>query len=392
MFCKCSCEKIQYVDSYDLVNGKTKQCRQCSDTEAGLKKKYSHEQYLKRLVEIGSNVKVKEGCFYKGNGIKLTHVCTVCGGDWKVKPNVVLNGSTMCLKCSHSANESLMAIALKQLFKHYYPKTEWECDLGFRGKFGGVSPYDIYVPELNLVVECQSQYHDDSEHRELDLMKRRYALDKGYLYKEIDHRNISVLEAIQQFFPELNEVPDYVDLTKNVTRSWSLERAQELLNKGFSYKDVSEAVNTRKQSIASAVMKRQLVMPVGYIPRNKREWSLEEAQKLLNEERYTYSKISEILGKGCTTDAISMAVTQGLLIRAKYKAKRIIRNPRRQRIAIVQLNLDGEIVNRYEGISFIQGFGRGAVSNACKGKGKCKDVTRKHEYMGYQWYYEDDDN
>lgn len=118
-----------------------------------------------------------------------------------------------CPICASFLKESKMAVALKQVLRHEFPNTIWEYDAGFKGTKGGKSRYDIYVPELNLLIECQSEYHDSKI--ELDKLKKQYAILNGYDFVAIDYRSGKIETILKCFFPNIKEIPDYVSFMKN---------------------------------------------------------------------------------------------------------------------------------------------------------------------------------
>jgi len=170
-----------------------------------------------------------------------------------------------CPNCSNEQKESIMATTLKQVLKYEYPSTEWEFNAGFRTSKNMPSRYDIYVPHLNnLLIECQSEYHDNPEKQKLDKLKKEYAIKSRYNYLAIDKRDYSPLEAIQIFFPEIKEIPDYVDITKDTMRKWDLEEAQELLNEGYTYQEVADIIGTGYSNIQGHVFRGVLKKPEEY--------------------------------------------------------------------------------------------------------------------------------
>ena len=169
-----------------------------------------------------------------------------------------------CPECVREYSESRMATTLKQVFKYEYQDTLWEYDIGFRTDKNGISKYDIYVLRLNLLVECQSEYHDDEIHMARDKLKKQFAINKGYNYIALDNRDYSPLEAVQLFFPNIKEIPEYVDDSKNTRRGWNLKIAQELLNNGDTYIKVANKVGTTYGAIHSAIVRKILIKPDDY--------------------------------------------------------------------------------------------------------------------------------
>jgi len=170
-----------------------------------------------------------------------------------------------CPDCSYEQKDSIMATTLKQVLKYEYPDTIWEYDAGFRGLNGGVSCYDIFVPELDsLLIECQSEYHDNPAKQELDKLKKEYAINNSYNYLAMDKRDYTPLEAIQLFFSEIKKIPNYIDISKNTNFNWDLDKAQELLNEGYTYQEVADLVGATYTSLSDCVKRKTIIKPENY--------------------------------------------------------------------------------------------------------------------------------
>ena len=170
-----------------------------------------------------------------------------------------------CPECSKESLESIMATTLKQTLKHEYPDTLWEFDAGFKTENNYTSKYDIYVIFLNLLIECQSVYHDDDIMKARDKLKKQFALDNNYNYMELDSRDYTPLEAIQLFFPYIIEIPDYIEFDKNTLKDWDNKDAQRLLDEGFTYIEVANAIGATYNAICHAISRRILIKPETYV-------------------------------------------------------------------------------------------------------------------------------
>jgi len=185
--------------------------------------------------------------------------------DYPRKISVSNRSNFKCPECSLELRESILATTLKQVLKHEYPDTKWEYDAGFRTPKNWISKYDIFVSELNnLLIECQSWFHDNPEKQEIDRLKKEYALNNGYNYIAIDNRDYTPLQAIQLFFPKIREIPDYVDLLKDTIINWSLEKAQELLDEGYTHQEVVDILGIKYGALAYYIRKKILIKPENY--------------------------------------------------------------------------------------------------------------------------------
>jgi len=168
-----------------------------------------------------------------------------------------------CPECSREYAESIMATTLKQVLRYEYSHTRWEYDAGFKINKNH-SKYDIYVPELNLLVECQSEYHDDPNRIKTDILKKQFAIDNGYEYIAIDNRDFSILDVLRFFVPRIDKIPDYVQMDKNTIRDWDVEDAQKLLNDGYTYGETANILEITYGAIHSAITNKILIKPIDY--------------------------------------------------------------------------------------------------------------------------------
>jgi len=168
-----------------------------------------------------------------------------------------------CPECMTEYTESIMATTLKQVLRYEYSHTKWEYDAGFKINKSN-SKYDIYVPELNLLIECQSEYHDDPKRIETDKLKKQFAIDNEYEYIAIDNRDFSILDILRFFVPRIDKIPDYVQMNKNTIRDWNSEDAQELLNNGHTYTETADILEITIGAIHSAIANKILIKPDNY--------------------------------------------------------------------------------------------------------------------------------
>ena len=75
-----------------------------------------------------------------------------------------------------------------------------------------------------------------------DRFKKEFWISKGYSFYDPDIRNYSILEMIQLFFPNIKEVPDYVDF--NFSNCINFNEVQELLDQGNTIKEISNILDT----------------------------------------------------------------------------------------------------------------------------------------------------
>lgn len=434
------------------------------------REKTTQEKYIKQLENLETGIVVNET--YINTITQIKHICPICGNpDWKVAPNKVLfrksiscgclkrpwdtekykakaatlgirvlgefidvrtpittecpscnkvrtvapmhilyRGVKLCKECAINKIESGMASALKQVLKHKYTDTIFEYDAGYRGSRGGVSLYDIYIPQLKLLVECQSEYHDDYTRSINDELKREYSLKSGYKFLGIDKRDYTPIQAIQLFFPDMVEIPNYVRLSESIRRATiPIEKAQELLNNKKTIKDVATQLGVGYKIIASSIANGRLV-------NTKKPW-MKHTQTVVQVDIHSgmirMYNLSDIKRHDTKNYDIKIRIVEacastthlyqgylwyyetdyGVGIRNKsienQRAKLIeaIKNNNYNK-TVIQLTKSGQLIRKYDlsQITWRENPKKYSIKTqivkACN--------SNKHEYRGYLWYYESD--
>jgi len=390
---QCECGNSYWcVSPSNVLIGR--KCKICGTKRYAKTNTRTHEQYCQEVYNlVGDEYTVLGKYSLVTNYIKMRH--NICNHEWDIQPNSFLNIGTRCPRCANERNESVMAITLKQVLKYYYKNTEWECDVGFRGLSGGVSRYDIFVPELtNLLIECQSEYHDDPKKQILDKLKKQYALDSKYNYLAIDNREYTPLEAIQIFFPKFKEVPEWVDVSMRYIKStWDVSKAQNLLNEGYTIPKIGDMLNVSSIKLQSGIGRKSIIKPKNYkikqLKQRKKIVQLDLQGNFIKEhegitlvEGFTATNISACCrGKDKSYKGFRWMYAEDYYNNKDNikKYKDIVKQPPRP---VVQLSLDEEFIAKYNNYNNIDGFNKSGIWNCCNNK--------KKTHKGYKWMYLED--
>lgn len=168
-----------------------------------------------------------------------------------------------CSECNTQKTESHHASALKQVFMHEYPDTIVEEKSCINPKTLRVLPTDIVNHRLKIVVEVQSQWHDNIKKKELDKIKKEFWINNGYNFYAPDIRDYSIMEMIQLFFPHIEKMPDYVNF--NFSNCIDFNKVQDLLNKGYTIKEISNILNLNENSVRHLSAIGKVKLPNDYI-------------------------------------------------------------------------------------------------------------------------------
>lgn len=167
-----------------------------------------------------------------------------------------------CPFCNHKKTESNHASILKQIFLHEYSDTIVEEKSCINPNTGYSLPTDIVNHRLKIAIEIQSAYHDTDFRKEVDLFKKNFWLKRGYRFFDPDIREYSILGMVQIFFPDMKELPDYLDY--NFSDCTDFIKVQDLLNERHSIKDVAEIMHIKEGTIRGLITSKKIVLPIGY--------------------------------------------------------------------------------------------------------------------------------
>lgn len=225
---------------------------------------YNINRYL-----VNSNIPFRcISSFYINNITDLEFVCDRCGSH-VMKPWINIHRNDRdkqsryhitCPNCDGRL-ESIHALVLKQIFKHYYQDTIEEERSCVNPSTGKVLPTDIVNHRLKIAIEIQSQWHDFPDQKVTDSYKKKFWLDKGYSFYDPDIRNYTVLEMCQLFF-DIDELPDYINY--EYSNKINIKKIQDFLNDGMPVLDIADKLGISEHRIYDALHSGKLYYPDNY--------------------------------------------------------------------------------------------------------------------------------
>lgn len=178
---------------------------------------------------------------YKGSSSELVFHCNNCKTDFTSTWNRInrlgeTRSGLICPKCG-GRNEQLHALVLKQIFLHEDDSTVVE-DPSCRNQLTGkIIPTDIVCHKRKIAIEIQSEYHDTEYAYMKEQMKRNFWENLGYSFYVPDIRNYTIKEMVQLFFPEIKDIPTYVDF--NYSNKLNIPLIQDMLSDGYGPHEIS---------------------------------------------------------------------------------------------------------------------------------------------------------
>ena len=253
-------------------------------------------------------------CYY-GNRENMNFMHIPCGtifeASWsqmqgKLSDNKEDYYYKQCPKCTTNKTESIHASVLKQIFLHEYPDTIVEDRSCVNINTNYALPTDIVNHNLKIAVEIQSSYHDYDDKKILDKIKKNFWINKGYKFYDPDIRDYSIIQMVQLFFPNIHEVPEYIDY--HFGDCIDFNELQALLDKGKSIKEISNITGVKHGTINALCLQHKLVLPKDY------------KKRILNQKPIVRLSKDNVLMKRYTTlssvkiDGLSPSTIRNVLI------------------------------------------------------------------------------
>ena len=166
-----------------------------------------------------------------------------------------------CDKCD-GINESLHALVLKQVFMHEYPDTILEDRSCVNPITNAVMPTDIVNHKMKIAIEIQGQFHRFDNQKVKDKIKKNFWQNKGYSFYDYSIDKISVLNYLKLFFPEIEDIPEYVDL--NYSNKLDFKTIQNKINQNIRVSEIAKELNINPHRIYDAIYDNKLYYPNSY--------------------------------------------------------------------------------------------------------------------------------
>ena len=175
-------------------------CPICNVNNLPQRQPKSLEQFLQDLFQINNDIVYLDG--YVKASEKLHVKCKICGHDWWPIGTSLTSGFG-CPVCNMSHGERKIR---DYLCDHNYRYISQKTFSGLVGVGGGDLSYDFYLPNYNLLIEYQGEFHDGTarmqteiellRQQEHDKRKRTYAQKHNMDLLEIWYNNYNNIEQI----------------------------------------------------------------------------------------------------------------------------------------------------------------------------------------------------
>ena len=200
--CRCDCGNECNVQSSNLLSGHTLSCG-CYNKEQASKRSLINlvGQRFGRLTVLE---RVENEITSSGNSVVMWRCLCDCGEEIIVRSSALLHGYTKSCGCMKSHGEYYISTYLLSNSINFEKQKKFSDLLGVGG--GNLS-YDFYLPNHNMLIECQGEQHERpieyfggeeqfAIQQEHDKRKREYAKDNGYRLLEISYKDYNNIDNI----------------------------------------------------------------------------------------------------------------------------------------------------------------------------------------------------
>ena len=221
----------------------------------------------------------------------LKFVCTRCGTIVEKSLSNLMRHDNQhkgisCPNCDDTL-ESLHALVLKQLFKHFYPDSIEEDKSCINPNTGKVMPTDIVNHSLKIAIEIQGQWHRFDNQKVRDNIKKEYWINRGYKFYDYKIDGVSVLEYAQYFFPDLKEIPSWIKMDYN--KKLNLIDIQKKLDSGMKVQAIAKQLSINAHRIYDAIQENKLYYPDEYIKNTRKSIVMLDMHRNYQKEYNSYT-------------------------------------------------------------------------------------------------------
>lgn len=204
---KCNvCGHIWYAVPTHLIQKHG--CPICANKHSGLLHRISQTDFENKLEK--SNPSIECVGKYHGMERKILVKSKICGHFWNATPNNLIYGQSGCPICHMSHGERKIYLFLKNNLVNFVPQYTFDDLVGLNN---GLLSYDFYLPDYNLLIEYQGQYHDGTAYEQTErefLQQQEHDRRKKYYAKK---HNINLLEI---WYWDYNNIEQILNIKLNI--------------------------------------------------------------------------------------------------------------------------------------------------------------------------------
>lgn len=174
-------------------------CRICSNCK-NINHRLTNDEFVSRMSNIHPYIIVLSE--YETQNTRIRCQCSICGHIWSPQARSLLNKEG-CPRCRRSKGENKIEQFLIDKSIMFKPQKTYNDLVGVGN---GLLSYDFYLPDYNLLIEYQGQFHDGTASQqskeEFDIQQKHDKLKKEYA----KNHNVNLLEIWYWDFDNIEHI------------------------------------------------------------------------------------------------------------------------------------------------------------------------------------------
>ena len=170
------------------------------------------EDFIKEIQDVNPNVYII-GEYIKSSE-KILCKCKLCSFEWDSTPNRLQSGIG-CPKCKLSHGERKINYFLENNKIKFIPQMKYS---GLKGVKGRLLSYDFYLPQYNLLVEYQGEFHDGTSRIQTE---NDFEIQQEHDKRKKDYAKLHKINLLEIWYYDIDNIEEILNnelfkLNKNI--------------------------------------------------------------------------------------------------------------------------------------------------------------------------------
>jgi predicted nucleic acid-binding Zn-ribbon protein len=196
VLCRCDICGHQWETYPNLIMNNVG-CPACAAKKNGDLYRKSTERFIQEMNGINSDLEIV-GEYYNSN----THIecrCKICNNNFFALPSNLIKGKG-CGHCTKSKGEKKIRQYCENNHIMFIPQKTYNNLLGIGGR---QLSYDFYLPEYNLLIEYQGEYHDGTANNQTE---EGFLIQQEHDKRKSEYATVHNIQMLEIWYYEFNNI------------------------------------------------------------------------------------------------------------------------------------------------------------------------------------------
>lgn len=192
------CGETQYGSPPHLLSGEG--CRFCGRQKCYDANRKTHDEFIQEMEQVNPQIEILTN--YTTNKTKVRARCKICFHEWYPVAASLSAGYGCPMCCLSKGEKGIDQFLHSNSIEHSHQQTYKT----LRGVGNGLLSYDFYVPDYNVLIEYQGQYHDGTARNQTE---DDYAIQQEHDRRKTEYakeNNITLLEIWYYEFEDIEKI------------------------------------------------------------------------------------------------------------------------------------------------------------------------------------------